>query len=225
MKEKHSFFLIISTITLCIGFVPMLVISLRTNSFWLSSPYDFPLVTIPSVLIGDSLLLPFLNYKIFCALRRLMREKNNWLILFFSFLVSIAINSYTHFLWTQDMYTGFMDMTIGTLSFAGWWHWGYSIIQMTIIAYFVVIWMKEMPIIGRKYHKEFMRAWFIFVAFSSLSLLGFILKYLFILDESFIEALRMELVSFFPIILSILWAIFMKYYRARIVNDTSLSKI
>jgi len=126
--------------TFCLGFTPMMVLSLLTDSFWFNSPHDFPLVAIPSVLIGDSLFFPIINYKIYSSLSLISFKKQKSAILAtISLILSLLINSYSHYLWTQDKYTGFMDTEIGRLSIAGWWHWGYSIIQMFIILYFAFV--------------------------------------------------------------------------------------
>lgn len=213
--------IIIPLTTLCLGFIPMVVLSLLTDSFWLNSPFDFPLVVIPSVLIGDSLFFPIINYKIFSSLNLVNIKKQKSVILAtISLIFSLLINSYSHYLWTQDKYTGFMDMEIGSLSIAGWWHWGYSVIQMFLILYFAFVWINHNTTISDTHYKKFMQTWLIFIGFSSLNLPGFIFKYHFILfTNSLITALRMEITSFIPMLASILLAVAMsatrKYTKAR----------
>lgn len=201
--------------TLCLGFIPMVVLSLLTDSFWLNSPYDFPLVAIPSVLIGDSLFFPIINYKIYDSLKLVnIKKQKSATITAISLFFSLLINSYSHYLWIQDKYTGFMDTEIGRLSIAGWWHWGYSIIQMFLILYFVFVWIDQNTTINETNYKKFTRTWLIFIGFSLLNLPGFILKYHFILfSTSLITAFQMEITSFVPMLVSILLAVIMSTIR------------
>lgn len=201
--------------TLCLGFIPMCVLSLLSDSFWLNSTHAFPLVAIPSILIGDSLLLPIINYKIYDSLKLVnIKKQKSAIITAISMFSSLLINSYSHYLWIQDKYTGFMDTEIGRLSIAGWWHWGYSVIQMFLILYFAFVWIDQNTTINETKYKKFTQTWLIFIGFSLLNLPGFILKSSFILfSSSLITAFQMEITSFVPMFVSILLAVIMSAIR------------
>jgi len=165
MKSK----LLIPLATLCLGFVPMLIMSILMKGFWVNSQYDFPLVLIPAVFIGDSLFLPVLNYRIYIALKRviaLLKPRTVFTTVLFCLLISIAINSYTHFLWFHDDFTGFMDPQIGKISMAGWWHFGFSIFQMSIILIFSAFWVLTIKQQDEKTFHAFEKAIYIFMAFT-----------------------------------------------------------
>jgi hypothetical protein len=171
MKPRIS----IPLATLFLIFIPMLILSIEMNAFWINSKYDFPFVTIPAVLIGDPLLLPPLNYCIYLALKQVvsfLRPYTVFLTVFYCFLISTVMNIYTHYLWSHDAFTSFMDPQYGVLSMAGWWHIGISIVQIAIIFIFAVIWILTVKRQNRDIFKAFERATYILIAFNIVNMSG-----------------------------------------------------
>jgi uncharacterized membrane protein len=171
MKAK----ILIPLTNLCLGFVPMLIMSILMKGFWINSQYNFPLVLIPAVLIGDSLFLPILNYRIYIALKQiaaLLKPRMTFVIVLFCLLLSTAINSYTHYLWSHDNFTGFMDPTYGTHSAAGWWHYGFSILQMAIIFVYATLWVLTVKQQDEQMFQAFEKAIYIFMAFTLINMSG-----------------------------------------------------
>ena len=171
MKAK----ILIPLATLFLGFIPMLIMSIQMNGFWINSQYDFPFVLIPAVFIGDALLLPILNYQIYIALKQvitLLKPKVILITTFFCLLLSIIMNSYTHYLWSHDNYTGFMDPVYGMHSVAGWWHYGFSILQMSIIFIYAVIWVLTVKQQDEKAFHAFEKAIYVFMIFTLVNITG-----------------------------------------------------
>jgi hypothetical protein len=161
--------------TLCLIFIPMLTMSILMKAFWIDSQYDFPFVTIPAVLIGDPLVLPPLNYHIYLALRRVLpflKRKTIFLTVGGSFFVSLLMNSYTHYLWSHDAFTGFMDPQYGVLSTAGWWHFVISVTQIAIIFIFAVFWILTVRQQDQETFKAFEKAVYILMIFNLVNFSG-----------------------------------------------------
>lgn len=171
MKAKFS----IPLATLFLGFIPMLIMSILTKTFWINSQYNEPFVVIPAFLIGDSLLLPPLNYLIYLAHKQvihLLEKKTTFLIFFYSFLLSIILNSYTHYLWTHDIFLGPIETQFGVLSLAGWWHYGYSVLQFTIIFSFTVIWILTVKLQTYEVFKVFEKTTYLLMIFNLVNMSG-----------------------------------------------------
>ncbi len=211
MKAK----ILIPLITLCLGFIPMLIMSIRMKAFWIDSQYDFPFVLIPAVFIGDFLFLPVLNYQIYVALKQtvvFLKPGRIFIAAFFCLFFSIALNSYTHYLWSHDSYTGFMDPVYGTHSAAGWWHYGFSILEMAIIFFYTVVWVLTVKQQDDKIFRAFEKALYIFMAFTLVNITGICVnKDLFLyhrLRPDF--ALTSIINAFNPLIISVLLLIWMR---------------
>lgn len=209
LNKKYA----IPILTFLFGFFLFFLSSLITNSFFLDSPYNYPLLIFPTILIGDSILLPIFNYRFFSMLRNKNFEKisklKTLIILILSILLSSFINLYVHFSWISDNYTGFMDIELGKLSFAGYSHLIFSILQTAIIFYFIslsIFFVKKKAI----NHKLTFNTWLIFVFFSLLSILDFLVQKwhlnIPITDFSFFDYIsRFSTIIFSLIILTIIW--------------------
>lgn len=211
MKPK----LFIPLATLCLIFVPMLVLSIRMEAFWIDSRYDFPFITIPAVALGDPLLLPPLNYFIYLAVKRVMpllkRRTIVWTVALCSFF-SVLLNCYTHYLWSHDAFTGFMDPQYGMLSVAGWWHVVISVLQIAIIWIYMTFWVVTVKQQDRDTFKVFEKALYFFMAFSVVNMSGtFVDKELF-LSKRFTPDLAFAnlLNAAMPVILAIVLLFFMR---------------
>jgi len=203
-------FLIVVT-TFLLGFYPFTVLSVRSDTFWLDSAHPFPLLVFSSIWIGDLLIIPVFNlffYKFLVQTKDRIAELkvHVFCAAFVSLLFSCLINSYTHYSWVHDPYTGFMDLRIGVLSSAGWWHFGFSGIQMAIVFFFLFLWF----ILNLKNDdaiRNGLRALCSLFVFSLLLPLDVVLKHFIVLKtQSLIEAIRMDwlVVTITPVSLLIL---------------------
>lgn len=167
--------LLIALATLGLIFIPMLILSIQMDAFWIDSQYDFPFVLIPAVLIGDPLVLPPLNYHIYLALKPVLpflKRRTIFLAVASCFLLSILLNSYSHYLWSHDAFTGFMDPQYGMMSLAGWWHYGISILQIAIIFTFGAFWILTVKQQTPAIFKAFEKATYLLILFNIVNLSG-----------------------------------------------------
>lgn len=202
---------LVALLTFILGFLVMLFLSIKLKAFDLSSPYNFPLLTLPSIFIGDALLLPIINYRFYKLLNldsvhNLFKTYSAYFILFLiaSLLISVIINFSTHYLWIKDSYTGFMDTMLGKLSIAGWWHLGFSIFQLTIIFVFISFWYL-FSLKGMKAPFSYaFDTWKIVLMFTSLSIIDFLIRNLYVFkNNNLLSALKTEWATFITLILSI----------------------
>jgi len=64
----------IAGITIAVGILPLSLIAYWTRTIWFSSAVDSPLAAVPSVWLGDTVILPILNYRIGRFLRDFFAE-------------------------------------------------------------------------------------------------------------------------------------------------------
>ena len=144
MNKKR--FWLVFFVTFCVGFLPMLVFSYFENSIF-SDKLHLPMIKYFSIVVGDAFILPIFNGFL---IEYLSSRKNKTKIIrkkaiLISVLLSFAVNYLTHFvIWSKDETLSFMDLNYGELSLAGWWHFLFSFVQMTIIFCFLgVCWRKN----------------------------------------------------------------------------------
>ena len=191
-RATHRWWLglwLVPVITVGVGVVPLIVLTYTSGTLWLSSRVDSPLIAVPSVLIGDSFLLPILNLRIVRYLSvclgistvRSVLQRRLWVALFSASLVA----AYTNYKWTHDSYFGFIDPTFGKLSLAGWWHLGFSIAEMTIIFSFVLIWAYMAKHRSDEEVQQLaVAAWQAFFPYVLLSLADFLILHLYLLPAT-----------------------------------------
>ena len=215
-KARRNFFLnpkfFIPFLTLLIGYLPMLVISILSNTFYSTIRVNFPFLSIPSVAIGDLLLLPLINWKYFSLFKSKIgftylknNRKNVYVIFIVSLLLSLVVNIYSHSTWVSDQYRGFMDLVYGSLSLAGWIHFVFSTIEMAIIFSlfgFAILFFFQKHKVGLRVVTSI---WYIFMVFSSLSIGDFIIRNLLIIPNNLsLETAINQWVSF----AQLYWALF-----------------
>jgi hypothetical protein len=161
-----------AVLTVSVGFVPFLVLSVLSDTFWPHSRVAVPLTLSPSILIGDSLLIPIFNGLAFPIIKRLIGQptsvRGHVIILAATgFLLSTATNLFLHVMWTRDEYTGFIDPTRGKLSFGGEWHFAFATMELFLVLAFVAVcyWYGNVAVVG-----QVLRAWRIFVIYSTMSI-------------------------------------------------------
>jgi len=188
-KDKAlTYGFLVPLFTLLLGIVPFVILSFLTDTLWINSKYDIPLITLPTIVIGDSIFLPLFNYKFYNLLINTkilgtIKKENIFWAITSLLLLSLGINSSVHYSWVNDVYTGFMDIEFGKLTVAGWWHYGFSTIQMLIIFCFLVLWFFS----ARKninLHREFRNVWKTIIIFTSLSLFDFAIKVFYLFPKS-----------------------------------------
>lgn len=197
--------------TVLFGFLPTAVMSIKANAFWLSSPYDFPFVAIPTVVFGDSILLPLLNYRFVRFVRyhttgRFFKHRLGLAITvcLIALAFSVTINSCLNYLWTHDRYTGFMDMTLGQLSAAGWWHYAFSVAQTAVVLSFVGLWIGLYKNRKLKAAHYGYKTWKVFVVFTSIALADFAVRQFYVLKTGTLtQALGRDWSSFLSLLLSL----------------------
>ena len=95
--------------------------------------------------LGDAILLPWFNYRAFLAVAAargagLRFDRKLAAYLFISTVMSIALNSVSNYAWCHDQFTGATDTVYGQLTLLGWWHYGFSIVQMEIVFLVLGVW-------------------------------------------------------------------------------------
>ena len=171
MKHHFNVELTVILLTILLGFIPNMVLSILSNTFWLNSSVDFPFLAIPTIFIGDLFFLPIFNLFAYKAIRASWQYINSYVNLYklaISLITgSIVISSNIHFLWINDAYSGFMDIERGKLSAAGWWHLIFTILQITIVAVTVYLWIisliKKAPV---HVHRAYQKSWLVFFFFT-----------------------------------------------------------
>lgn len=180
--NKRSAFLIV-VITICAGILPVALLAWRQGTLLLTARVDGPLLAVPSVWIGDLLFIPAFNV---FALRFLDSESagaRNWRPWVFSFMLAFCVAGYSHFVWTQDAFLGFIDPLPGKLSAAGWWHLLFTIVEMTLIFCFVWRWLRAARSADRRLLHQGMVAWRVFGLYTTLSIADFIVLHEYLLPR------------------------------------------
>jgi hypothetical protein len=191
LTAKRLLPIIAAFITILLGGFPFLLFSLNTNSFWPHSSVNFPLTRVPSVLIGDTVLLPIFNAMAVDVLfnsryRRVLDCVRKWVkavVVVTVLAFSSIISGYLHYRWVHDQYTGFVNPQRGSISAGGLWHYFFSTGQMSIIILFLgvsalIAWQR---IEGAR--SAVLRVWIVFLAYAALSLGDFAMKQRFVVHN------------------------------------------
>lgn len=169
----------IAPVTVVLGFGVFATLSLQTGTFLASDTYPFGLMAIPSIFIGDLLILPLLNRKIYDVVKAyriggFSTGRKFRIVIFILSLLSFATMGYAHYLWTQDAYLGFMDMQHGNLTVAGWWHYIFSSVELAAILTAVYMGVVARAHPSHDFSKSFLTFAFWLLAFTTLSLIDFL---------------------------------------------------
>ena len=219
MKDKIKL-KYVSLITFLVGFFSFVLLSIYYRVFWVNSSYDVPLIYNVSVMIGDSILLPIINYKVFnlyfnvLERRRLEKKLVYWLI--FVFIISTILNVSTHLTWVNDKFTDFIGFTQGEFSFIGYWHLIFSIFQMSILLGFPYLWYLSIKERNKEGVKYSINIWVYFFFFTLLNFFDLLNKYLFVYNDTLLYTIKNEGYPFISSILAIILLIGMKFYQRRL---------
>lgn len=223
MKKATFIEITIPCLTLLLGFLPNMLLSMYLNAFWLNSPVDFPFLAVPTIFFGDLVFLPIFNwlaYKSIVLSWEFIREKINlYVTLPASIVASSILSIYIHYAWLQDSYTGFMDVEQNKLSIAGWWHLSFTIIEMTVVILTVIFWFFALKYSKQeRIHKAYLKAWVVFIAFTSINLPDMIFRFLFIetTRKNLTESILTQIPSFSTTIFALLILVI-----ANVINQLS----
>ena len=212
-------FVSVPIITFFLGFFSFLTFSIYYQVFWVNSEYDVPLIYNMSVMVGDSILLPIINFKIFSLYFNLLgkRKPNKHFIkwLLFAFIVSSLSNVFSHSTWINDDFTDFVGFSQGNFSLIGYWHLIFSIFQMMILLAFPYLWYYSIKMNNGKSVKYSFHIWIYFFLFTLLGTFDMINKYLFVYDKTLYYTIKSEGFPFITSILAILLLIIMRYFQKR----------
>lgn len=195
MKNKRILTLI-PVITFLIGFFSFVGLSIYYKVFWINSEYDIPLILNASVMIGDSILLPIINYRIFYLYTNKLAITNPstklplWITVFL--IISLLINIYTHNSWVNDKFTDFVSFQPGKYSIIGYWHLAFSVIQNVILLLLPLLWVKSIFSKNNSAIKYCKKTWFFFFLFTLLSILDLLNKHYFVYKTTFRQAVINE---------------------------------
>lgn len=173
----------IPILTVFLGFGAFAIAALQTNTFiGFKGSSFFALMFIPSIYIGDLFILPIINLAIYEAIKSLIKTKAacNKKLLSFALqcaVVSFTVMAYTHYAWVHDDYFGFMDFSYGELSIAGWWHFGFSTVELTIILLFLRLCAE-----CKELRDSFSKIWRLVLIFSSLSIADLFVRWYWVFD-------------------------------------------
>jgi hypothetical protein len=142
-------------VTFVFGFVAYSIPSIFDGTFFPTSSVAFPVTKIFTILIGDSIFLPILIgicVRFLCLLRENLdavkseafahNKLIDWLLskrtTLFGIGAAVLGNSFLHYVWIHDNYTGFMDTSFGKLTIAGWIHLVFSFFATSLVIVFVI---------------------------------------------------------------------------------------
>lgn len=223
---KNRYLWIAPIATLLFGFIPSLILSIHYKVFFLSSSYNIPLCINASVMLGDSILLPIINYYI---IRALIKYKNQfWLdlrwdgvllflssMLFIGAILSIAIHLY----WVGDDVTDFVGLKKGVISVPGITHLIFTSLQLTIAISFSAMVIKAYIAKYLNILRLSLIPMRLFVGFTFLSIIDMINKKLFVYKTTpFKDILIHDSYTFGTISFSIILLIIVSV-RAKSKND------
>ncbi len=229
-SKRNLFGILIPLATVTFGFGASLTLSLLEGTFWMNSKYDVPLVILPTMTFGDAVFLPWFNYRAFLAVTAARKaglrfgKMEAW-YLFITTLVSVVLNSVASYSWCHDQFTGATDTVYGHLTVLGWWHYGFSIIQMEIIFAVLGVWYSTIRNNNQTTQLLFERAWHVLMAFSLFPVFDALLKSIFVYKGlSIWQVVSLEKMTVLPIILSVLAFLVLQRIQRRRVKARELMK-
>jgi hypothetical protein len=160
--------------------IEMIIWSAQHGVLWSDSRVVFPLISVPSIYVGDLIILPIFNFRAATWFKQHARQCRGRVFAKYSaacLLSALLLNIYLHYQWTHDPYSGFIDTTHGRLSAAGWCHFVFSSCEMTFIFLFLVFWVTALVKGNLSGAADGQSVWRFFVAFSSISIADAVVKY------------------------------------------------
>jgi hypothetical protein len=134
---------------------------------------------VPSLVVGDSILLPLFNLRAWMLLGPHLGNLDKRLRMqlvavgISSIVLCSAIMSYEHVLWKNDPYSGFIKYSVGHLSRAGAWHAVFASFEMALIVWCFFVscrWAKRVPRVA------LLKMWGVFWLYSFLSVFDYLFR-------------------------------------------------
>lgn len=222
MNTKLFYF--VPIITLLIGFISFTTISIIQGVFFIDSKYDIPLILNASVMIGDSIILPILNYRVFKLFFKNISSlniKNLKIFIFITIILSILFNFYTHLSWVNDKYTDFVSLVPGQFSIAGYWHLIYSILQFEIIFIFIYSWINSIKRKDEFDIKYSIKTWYVLLFFSFMNFFDMINKHFFVYQSSFSDTIEKEGFPFITTLITLIVLVTLSIYKKNIFKKVN----
>lgn len=207
---------LIPVVTLLSGFIPFCLLSMHYGVFWIDTKYDVPLVYNISVMIGDAIFLPLINYQIgkLIFLENIgdsstINYKRLVIWTLISLFISSVINIYAHLAWKNDIYMDFISVNRTTFLVSGWWHLFFSILEMTFMFLFLLFWFTSIKQDNIAGIKRSLKIWLLIFIFSTLAVVDMLMKYFFVYKLTFLETIKTDYFAFVTPSVSILLLIVM----------------
>ena len=210
-------------ITILAGFIPFCLLSIYYGVFWINTKYDVPLIYNISVMIGDFILLPLINYQI-CKLifwdisvKQLTTKKETivtWIII--TLLLSTVLNVFAHLTWKNDLYSDFISIDRSTFLLSGWWHLFFSSLEMTILFLFPLFWFMSIKQKSTSGIKRSFKIWLLLFLFTTLAIFDMLMKFFFVYKLSLLSTIKTDYFAFITPTISILLLIIMVSITTRI---------
>lgn len=225
IMKNRIILILIPSLTFLLGFFTFVSLSILYNVFWIDSEYDVPLILNISVMIGDSILLPIVNYMVFnLYFNKLSMTKPNiklylWIIL--SFVISLLINIQAHNSWVNDRFTDFVSFQPGIYSIIGIWHLAFSVIETVILLLLPFLWVKSILTKNSSAIKYSRKTWVLFFLFTLLSSLDMLNKYYFVYETTLSQTIKNEGFPFTTSIMALILLITMSIIERRKATHNS----
>lgn len=206
-------------INLFLYYLPTLFISAYNNAFFIGV-YDFPFLSLPTIVIGDLVFLP--AFDIF-AIKWLFsldgKLKPSLISNLYAALFGLIISTLMHIMWINDAWTGFMDMTLGKLSLPGWIHLIYMALQLYLIIIFSFVFIrlaiyKNKSVIDNNVYFSSISI----LMFSSLSIADWYVKNILILRRNITASLQTDFAYMSTLVLALAFFAIVVFLRKRIRN-------
>lgn len=214
MKKSKVILLLVPITTFLLGYLSFIVLSEYYKVLWINSEYDIPLVYNMSVMIGDAILLPIINYRVCNLYFNLIDKKHIKKYFLYWFIgtgiISLLLNITTHMIWVNDEFTDFIAIKVGDFSIIGYWHLIFSFIEVIIILLYPFLWYRS--IVGKnkiaiEYSKK---TWIYFFLFTVLGSFDMLNKYLFVYNDSLVNTMKNEVFPFITITVAVSIFYYMK---------------
>lgn len=217
---------LIPIVTFLLGGGSFCLLSMYYRVFWINTKYDIPLVYNISVMVGDSIFLPLINYQIgkllfrdikICQQETMQRTIVIWTTI--SLLLSGIINVFAHLAWKNDIYSDFISVNGSTFLLSGWWHLFFSILEMTIIFLFPLLWYTSIKQNNLTGITRSIRIWSLIFIFSTLAIFDMLMKYFFVYKLTFLSTIKTDYFAFVTPTISILLLIIMVSIKNQSLKD------
>lgn len=204
-------------LTFLIGSFAFAVFSLKEDAFWPTSRVSFPYLYIWSMSLGDTFLLPIINYKIadlfFNILPRGYVLRGRRLLFRWGValaIIAIGLSTLTHYSWVTDEYTDFIAINPGVITVGGLWHAVFSVFQTFLFGIYYVLWWIAIRGKSGRAVEAATRLWWWVLAFSALMIANFVQQYLTVYDGTLLDSLVDAKFTLLPLGINIVLGLILK---------------